>query len=994
MTAAFESVGYGLTEILAEQKGPGWLNVTVKTTEDKFEWWSFQLNLPQSTTIAAFKDALRRPPHGLPIDRSQKVLKRLGGAHQGHLGTMKENERVEAELILLGYRPAGEPAEASPRQVVGAKATAKPKSAKRPTKEELQAFENTKAAHAKLSPLQRRALSWCRTAAFAESIFKATGQSNDNMPGEGPFVMWILEAAEEVEGSLVENGHFDDVGFLDSGRPDGTGSRRVECYVMGKNLIPTEKDIPASMMAARPHTLVKKFSYNDDAAFASAPAPNLVLILCAEFSSTLTAGRSHLQVPKHVLQAAKGARAAFTMRFKMWEASLKKLADSMGTRLLFPPIRSPFSSQAGDKHAEYDDNGWVIGLQDVDALNQALKLDLRAPFPETKDPEDKLVAIFWGIIDLKYDPRLPILQRVKVLETGDGRSSKFSNHGVDIPKRFRARHRLDDNTVTGRFTVVSNNKKLTHDELVIAGYKHLLPQQLLLPRVYNVNLAQRIIEELGCGEKDVVILKLLNRSRAAGVIPVPVGELDEVLEEVLEIPQDIEEWMQRKLARGTAETLEVSWGSFEEQYRHFWSNECPFFVVENYCESIPVESEADGKLYDGTMRVAFCLRRKEVKAMPNRNLTNNAFYNYENPPQEEKYKEDLEIEWLGGYWKLPKEDVNSDMLRERIVSAARTKGTAATPLEHLHDIYAALGDSVIQLFSLAEPSVTALSQRYVKETPGLAAFLTARLAVTLRDLSRCRQAMGLAANQAQKVEEGFEKRCVESYVQRGYGVFDAMTPPGKWQDALGHFTASLELIPSNATSWYLKGMAFLELGRPAEAIDPMKRSLLLDLDFKAPYVNLCVALLRIAVRSQTPDADTYVDALDQAIEYAEALLIRHPDSPQCRYHIAVACFLKSQQLAEKADGVGANLSELEAQSYEELRKRASEEIILARDSDEAQRLQLRYPPLAPWLEEDDLMMHALRPNNSIFAKTLPNKRRPPPVVMPDNVGWRFFGWRT
>ena len=137
------------------------------------------------------------------------------------------------------------------------------------------------------------------------------------------------------------------------------------------------------------------------------------------------------------------------------------------------------------------------------------------------------------------------------------------------------------------------------------------------------------------------------------------------------MPEDMEEWLTRKLTRGSAETFGIDWGCFEEQRRHWWSNECPFFVVETYCESVPVLSEADEKLYDGTMRVAFALRRKVVKGRQG----DSSFCKHGRPPEGEEPKDALELEWLGGYWKLPKDDVNSERLRERCVSAARTKGT-------------------------------------------------------------------------------------------------------------------------------------------------------------------------------------------------------------------------------------------------------------------------------------------------------------------------------
>jgi len=66
--------------------------------------------------------------------------------------------------------------------------------------------------------------------------------------------------------------------------------------------------------------------------------------------------------------------------------------------------------------------------------------------------------------------------------------------------------------------------------------------------------------------------------------------------------------------------------------------------------------------------------------------------------------EELEIDWLGGYWKLPEQPVGSDCLRDRIVSSARTSGTAPVSSSHLLEVYAVLGDAVQQLFGSTVPS--------------------------------------------------------------------------------------------------------------------------------------------------------------------------------------------------------------------------------------------------------------------------------------------------
>ena len=75
------------------------------------------------------------------------------------------------------------------------------------------------------------------------------------------------------------------------------------------------------------------------------------------------------------------------------------------------------------------------------------------PLPE----EQRFPAVFWGILDLKYDGRTafhsksghpsgskPVLERVRVLETGDGRISKFSGDGAAIQELMKARYTSKD----------------------------------------------------------------------------------------------------------------------------------------------------------------------------------------------------------------------------------------------------------------------------------------------------------------------------------------------------------------------------------------------------------------------------------------------------------------------------------------------------------------------------------------------------------------------
>merc|ERR1712151_960749 len=99
------------------------------------------------------------------------------------------------------------------------------------------------------------------------------------------------------------------------------------------------------------------------------------------------------------------------------------------------------------------------------------------------------------------------------------------------------------------YQVISADKKLTHDLLEQAGYGHIVPKQGCFPRVYKPDLAKQVITQLGLRPDDTVVLKLCNRSRAAGVMIVPCNELDEMLKDLLNPPEDLEAWFKDGLDR-------------------------------------------------------------------------------------------------------------------------------------------------------------------------------------------------------------------------------------------------------------------------------------------------------------------------------------------------------------------------------------------------------------------------------------------------------------
>merc|ERR1712176_875178 len=138
--------------------------------------------------------------------------------------------------------------------------------------------------------------------------------------------------------------------------------------------------------------------------------------------------------------------------------------------------------------------------------------------------------------------------------------------------RFKSMFSSHASNNMGKIAIVSGNKRLTHDLFVMRGYHHLVPRQAFFPRVYDPSLASRIAEELELSNDDLVILKLLNRSRGAGVLPIPMSELDHTLREILNPPVDIENWLEQKLKIEASSWQQLAWGSYEEQTRHWWSN--------------------------------------------------------------------------------------------------------------------------------------------------------------------------------------------------------------------------------------------------------------------------------------------------------------------------------------------------------------------------------------------------------------------------------------
>eukprot|EP00434_Breviolum_minutum_P014384 symbB.v1.2.012683.t2/scaffold880.1/size155533/5 len=498
-------------------------------------------------------------------------------------------------------------------------------------------------------------------------------------------------------------------------------------------------------------------------------------------------------------------------------------------------------------------NDFLPGVgQDIDS-------DVGGSGGSAKLAHGELIPVsFWGICDIKYDPRCPVGQRVRILELGDGRSSRFSHHGRYIKEKFDSRYCMVRSPI--KRAVMTENKKFTHDmfprsiyslwgvdlsqrqdlKFVQEGFAQLRPPTAAYERRYTPLLASSILRDLEVRSGGAVVLKLCNRSRGAGVVVVTDGELDGVLQKLLLPPEKLEEWLEEQRE---AENLLKEKSLIEEQCYHW---KC--------CSSIPVAKDPDSaELFDGTLRVAFALHRSKAASKY----------------QEELQVKPFEIDWLGGYWKLPKTPLptngdkeNLQSIHDRIVSSFNSvdKRTAPVPDDQLKEVYDALTPALPQIFSSGAISVQMIMNVYRKENL-FCAFALAR------------------EPPRNQVAEYLPERSVLSYIDRNVGVCFALLQ--KWEDAAKHWRSSVHVFPANATSHYLQGKYFQEVGKYNEAVECHMRAIALDPDFKLPLGLGNCQLLR--------------GDLEAAMQACLACFRRHPDAPfaqfiagQCIYRFLLA----------------------------------------------------------------------------------------------------------
>lgn len=472
-------------------------------------------------------------------------------------------------------------------------------------------------------------------------------------------------------------------------------------------------------------------------------------------------------------------------------------------------------------------------------------------------------AAWFGCVDLKFGED----RCVRVLELGDGHTSGFTGMGAFIPQAFSdmqcARRPL------GPFMeALIENKILTHNAFVDAGLQHLRPLAGIFPRLHTDSLAQDVLESVGGGP---CVLKLADRQRGCGVVAVESQDLSAVLTELLAMPETFEEGSS-STAQPDRGQLTIDWtaaarsaansSGLKEQVKHWQANECSNFIAEQLCRSKLVQG-ADGRGFDGTLRMGFALAAGTVKL-------------------------------LGSYWKLPDASVDSVKadLSTRIVSHTHGgSGTAACSSEDEASAWGSLQDALLQIWSLCDKhsSVCGLIGQYSHD-PLFLALVLARVAAgqVVESADVADKTVFLAE---QMLAEKSEQRTnsVRSYVTRTRGTLLARrTGAGSvdWKSAAPLYDEAVAAMPQNAAATYLAGMARLTAGAHVSAGKLFARSLAADCDFAPAYNQLATCCLLLG--------DSHA-----CLQICEAMLLRHSRVAAAHHLIAMALYAQEADANER-----------------------------------------------------------------------------------------------
>ena len=362
--------------------------------------------------------------------------------------------------------------------------------------------------HAALAPLERRKRACFRTVAFLDVMLREYGKGageawSSAEAVRSPLNVWILGARDGEEGWLAQLGYCEDAAGLLSG--EGV---RMNLHLIGDINVDMP---PGKRVMVSAGTQPPKWQ------------PDLVVCLHADerLVHWMPLFAELLGTPSGTSRQAQPV-LALTSRCEAEAERAASLFGQLGGRVILRSVRNLFSGMAAGPQAIYDDHGWVSAIQGskfsaVQLLEHMTSLDLtglslpadppggslKEEAKEAKEGKEgtaergqRSPAVFWGILDLKYDPDLSLEDRVKVLETGDGRSSKFSGYGAAIKESFKADKKLEE---TLHRAVLVENKKLTRDFFVECGYGHLMPKQVCFRRTAGLGMLRSFQGEFNFG---------------------------------------------------------------------------------------------------------------------------------------------------------------------------------------------------------------------------------------------------------------------------------------------------------------------------------------------------------------------------------------------------------------------------------------------------------------------------------------------------------------
>eukprot|EP00930_Biecheleria_cincta_P048272 TRINITY_DN33615_c0_g1_i1.p1 TRINITY_DN33615_c0_g1~~TRINITY_DN33615_c0_g1_i1.p1 ORF type:complete len:894 (+),score=157.95 TRINITY_DN33615_c0_g1_i1:135-2816(+) len=782
---------------------------------------------------------------------------------------------------------------------------------------------------------------WSRSPTEAKatrgSRYKVKASVDDR--GKVTRVFWQSEEEEEKKRKEAEEKKNKEADKLTNG---SVASHSANGYPAGEK---PKKDFGVSG-EAKDDTTAARDRLTNQLADAKKKATEAVIANVPSSKYCVIGSWSGFQTPEAMEKDGNRFTFTLTLGSKGFESFLILLGGSWNTAI-YPSMPNASPALTHDVLGP-DDRGhgtwWTIGQREYDPDSKARPgavylisaiLDSQAHVYKVKWDWVKTLTevVYWGICDIKYDPNLPPDRRVQMLELGDGRSSSFSQHGEAIKEKFEKEFFMASSGLKRALLV--ENKKVTHDMFVQANFANLRPLTACYPRHFREQLSDQILQDLeittegGAGQ---VVLKLCNRSRGAGVVvvPDPVKQLNHILYKLLTPPEgrELALWFNRH----AAESFEEPLGIIEEQCLHWWSNECPVFLAERCCHSLPVRvPELPQRAFDGTMRVAFVLRDSKTPES--------------DPDDPGRFK----VEWLGGYWKLPsfakqpeKPDAalpeSLEEARARVVSSFNSaeKRTAEVLPAHLQEVCAALAPALPWVFRKDALSVNNLQDYYASD-PLFCAFALARAAAAVRisKLEESKSILMLAGELLSPDPRTLAERSVRSYIDRNMAVCHMMERNMKLAKPL--VLAAARQMQTNSTAHFIEGCYYEEQGDFTHSTLCLRKSIALDPDFKLPYLLLGSCLLRLGKFRHT-------------VQVCQACHLRHCDSAVAHFNLGQALYhlAHSSQLSKEEEEKAVESLRLAKAQVSEQWMPADEGMLQYFLTEPSARPKLKRQPIHTW----------------------------------------------